>query len=135
MGSGDGGDSLGEAGKNMDGAEQSLRGEQKNEALRQQNQALRKMMEGMGKLAEQMKKDGQGNMGANGERGNGQDDPLGRPRATHDPSVGPNKNLVPSELAMKRAREILEELRARANEEGLDEESRTYIDKLLKDTF
>jgi len=135
MGSGDGGDSLGEAGKNMDGAEQSLRGEQKNEALRQQNQALRKMMEGMGKLAEQMKKDGQGNMGANGERGNGQDDPLGRPRATHDPSVGPNNNLVPSELAMKRAREILEELRARANEEGLDEESRTYIDKLLKDTF
>jgi uncharacterized protein (TIGR02302 family) len=135
MGSGEGGDSLGGAGKNMDGAEQSLRGNQRDEALRQQNQALRKMLEGMGKLAEQMKKDGQGNMGANGQRGNGQDDPLGRPRATHDPSVGPNKNLVPSELAMKRAREILEELRTRANEEGLDEESKGYIDRLLKEKF
>ena len=135
MGSDEGGDSLGEAGKNMDGAEQSLRGQQKDDALRQQNQALRKMLEGMGKLAEQMKKDGQGNQGANGQRGNGQDDPLGRPRATHDPAVGPNNNLVPSELAMKRAREILEELRARANEEGLDEESKNYIDRLLKEKF
>jgi uncharacterized protein (TIGR02302 family) len=135
MGSEEGGDSLGEAGKNMDGAEQSLRGQQKDDALRQQNQALRKMLEGMGKLAEQMKKDGQGNQGANGQRGNGQDDPLGRPRATHDPAVGPNNNLVPSELAMKRAREILEELRTRANEEGLDEESKSYIDRLLKEKF
>jgi len=36
---------------------------------------------------------------------------------------------------MKRAREILEELRTRANEEGLDEESKSYIDRLLKEKF
>ena len=131
----DGSQSLKDAGKNMGNAEGSLRGDDKREALKQQNEALRKMMEGMGKLAQEMKRQGQGNLGANGERGNGNDDPLGRPRATHDPSVGPNKDLVPSELAMKRAREILEELRAKAGEQGLDEETKAYIDRLLKQQF
>ena len=131
----EGGDSLGEAGKNMGKAEGSLRGQDKQEALRQQNQALRKMMEGMGKLAQQLNKQGQGRQGSNGTQGKGNEDPLGRPRATHDPGVGPDKNLVPSELAMRRAREILEELRSRANEQGLDDESKAYIDRLLKDQF
>jgi len=131
----EGADKLGDAGKNMEGAEQSLRGGDKDGALQQQNQALRNMLQGMNKLAEQMDKNGQGNMGQQGNRGDGNEDPLGRPRATQNPGVGPNKDLVPSELAMRRAREILEELRSRANEEGLDEDTKAYIDRLLQGQF
>ena len=131
----DGSQSLKDAGKNMGNAEGSLRGDDKREALKQQNEAMRKMMDGMGKLAQEMKRQGQGNLGTDGQRGNNSDDPLGRPRATHDPSVGPNKNLVPSELAMKRAREILEQLRNKVGEQGLDEETKAYIDRLLKEQF
>ena len=131
----EGSDKLGEAGKNMEGAEQSLRDGDKQGALQQQNQALRNMLQGMGKLAQQMDKNGQGNLGQQGNRGDGTEDPLGRPRSTTNPGVGPDRNLVPSELAMRRAREILEELRSRANEEGLDEDTKAYIDRLLKDQF
>lgn len=130
-----GGQSLRDAGKNMGNAEGSLRGEDKREALRQQNEALRKMMDGMGKLAQEMKRQGQGDQNGDGRRSSNNDDPLGRPRATHDPNVGPNKNLVPSELAMKRAREILEQLRNKVGEQGLDEETKAYIDRLLKEQF
>lgn len=132
---GEGGKSLKDAGRNMGNAEGSLRGQNKPEALKQQNEALRKMMEGMGKLAQEMKRQGQGNQSGDGTRNPDNDDPLGRPRATHDPNVGPNKNLVPSELAMKRAREILEQLRNKIGEQGLDEETKAYIDRLLKEQF
>ena len=132
---GEGGQSLKDAGKNMGNAEGSLRGQDKREALKQQNEALRKMMDGMGKLAQEMKRQGQGNQSGDGQRSSNNDDPLGRPRATHDPNVGPNKDLVPSELAMKRAREILEQLRNKVGEQGLDEETKAYIDRLLKEQF
>jgi hypothetical protein len=36
---------------------------------------------------------------------------------------------------MRRAREILEELRGRANAEGLDENTKAYIDRLLKGLY
>ncbi len=130
-----GSQSLNDAGKNMGKAEGALRNGDKREALRQQNEALKKMMEGMGKLAQEMKKQGQGDRQANGQRGKNNDDPLGRPRATHDPGVEANRNLVPSELAMKRAREILEELRSKAGEQGLDAETKAYIDRLIKEQF
>ncbi len=135
MQGGDGGQSLKDAGKNMGNAEGSLRGQDKREALKQQNEALRKLMEGMGKLAQEMKHQGQGNQSSDGQRGSDKDDPLGRPRATHDSNLGPNKNLVPSELAMKRAREILEQLRNKVGEQGLDGETKAYIDRLLKEQF
>ncbi len=135
LGTQDGGDHLGNARRNMDGAQNALRDGDRDGALKQQNQALRDMLKGMGKLADQLKKQGQGNLGAKGEHGDGEDDPLGRPRATRDPGLGPNKDIVPSELAMRRAREILEELRGRANEEGLDAETRSYIDRLLKNVY
>lgn len=131
----EGADKLGDASRNMEGAEQSLRGGDKQGALDQQNKALRNMLQGMNKLAQQMDKNGQGNMGQLGNRGDGNEDPLGRPRATQNPGTGPDKNMVPSELAMRRAREILEELRSRANEEGLDDDTKAYIDRLLQGQF
>ncbi|WP_348641804.1 DUF4175 domain-containing protein [Aestuariivirga litoralis] len=127
----EGGDKLGDAGKNMDGAEQSLRDGNKEGALKEQNQALRNMLQGMSKLTQQLGKNGQGDAYSNSREGrDGKDtDPLGRSLN------GPNQNLVPSELASRRAHEILEQLRARANEEGLDDETKAYIDRLLKDEF
>jgi uncharacterized protein (TIGR02302 family) len=130
---GEGGDSLGEAGKNMGQAEGALRGNNKDEALRQQGEVMKKLREAMGKLADKAGKQGQ--QGAGGRSGNANDDPLGRPRASHNPNTGPNRNLVPSELSMRRAREILEELRGRANAEGLDENTKAYIDRLLKGLY
>ena len=129
----DGSDSLGEAGKSMGQAQDSLRQGNKEEALRQQNEAMKRLREGLGKMAEKLGREGQ--QGEGGQSGNAEDDPLGRPRATHSPGTGPDKNLVPSELAMRRAREILEELRAKANAQGLDDETKAYIDRLLKGLY
>jgi len=129
----DGGNSLGEAGKNMGQAEGALRDGNKGEALRQQGEVMKKLREAMGKLADKAGQEAQ--RGTGGRSGNADDDPLGRPRASHSPNTGPNKNLVPSELAMRRAREILEELRGRANAEGLDDNTKAYIDRLLKGLY
>jgi len=134
----EGGDKFGEAQKNMGDAEDALRRGNKDEALRQQNKAMRNMMQGMGKLAEQMGKDGkgqgkgkqQGNANGQGQARNS--DPLGRVPGPRRPNIGPDQNIVPSDIARKRAREILEELRGRANEQTLDSETRGYIDGLLK---
>jgi len=66
-------------------------------------------------------------------QGNGRNnDPLGRPRGPKRGDVGENRNIVPKDLAQKRARDILDELRGRANEQGLDSETKGYIDGLLK---
>ncbi len=127
------GDPFGEAGKNMDKAEGALRGGDKQEALRQQGEALKKLREGAQKLAEKMAKGDQ--QGQDGQGKNSDNDPLGRPRATHDPSLNSNKNQVPSELAIRRAREILEQLRNRFNDQGLDDKTKSYIDRLLKGLY
>ena len=127
-----GGDKFGEAQKNMGDAEDALRQGNKDEALRQQNKAMRNMIQGMGKLAEQMGKDGgekQGN--ANGQGNQPNQDPLGR-QPNRRPNVGQDQNIVPSEIARRKAREILEELRSRANEQGLDNETKSYLNGLLK---
>ena len=114
----------------MGDAEDALRQGNKDEALRQQNKAMRNMIQGMGKLAEQMGKDG-GDKQGNGQGNSRNQDPLGR-QTNRNHDVGPNRNIVPSEIARKRAREILEELRARANEQGLDSETKGYLNGLLK---
>ncbi|MFO1032672.1 MAG: TIGR02302 family protein [Hyphomicrobiales bacterium] len=129
---------LGEAGKAMKEAEQGLRGGDKDGALRDQGQALDQLRKGMGKLAQQMRDKGQGQtegdaQDAEGKGGN--DDPLGRPRATNTPDTGPDKNMLPSEQAMERAREILKTLRSRANEGGLSDGERSYIDRLLRGLY
>ena len=137
LGSAEGGDKFGEAEKNMGDAEDALRQGNKDEALRQQNKAMRNMLQGMNKLAEQMGKDGKGKgQGRGNQQGNGQgnrgNDPLGRNLGPRRPDVGENRNVLPKDAARKRAGDILKELRERANEQGLDSETRGYIDGLLK---
>jgi uncharacterized protein (TIGR02302 family) len=128
-------ENFGEADKSMKEAEGALRQGTKDDALRQQGEALKDLQKGAQKLGKKLAEQGQGKTGQDGkegEAGGNNDDPLGRPRATHNPGDAPDKNTVPSELAMRRAREILENLRSRANELNLGETEKAYIERLLK---
>ncbi len=129
---------LGDASKNMKGAEGSLRQGSKDDALQQQGQAMQQMQQGAKKLGQKLAQQGQGKtgqQGKDGEAGGTDDDPLGRPRGTNNPDQGPNKNAVPSEMAIKRAREILEQLRNRSNDQNLGETEKGYIERLLKGLY
>ena len=129
---------LGEAGKNMGDAQNSLKDGSKGQALQQQGEAMKQMREGAAKLSKKLAEQGQGQTGQqshDGQASGDQDDPLGRPSATRHPAEGPDKNLIPSELAMQRAREILEELRNRAGDQSLSAEDRAYIERLLKGLY
>ena len=129
---------LGEAGKNMGDAQDALKNGSKGQALKQQGEAMRQMKEGAAKLSKKLAEQGQGQTGQqshDGQASGSQDDPLGRPSATRHPGDGPDKNLIPSELAMQRAREILEELRNRAGDQALSAEDRAYIERLLKGLY
>jgi uncharacterized protein (TIGR02302 family) len=126
---------LGDASKNMKGAAGKLRDGSKEDALQQQGQAMRDMQEGAKKLGKKLAEARKGQQGRDGEAGNNTDDPLGRPRATHNSDNGPDKNLIPSELAQRRAREILEQLRNRSNDQNLGETEKDYIERLLKGQY
>ncbi len=123
---------FGDASKKMKDAQGSLQEGSKEEALRQQGEALKDMLGGAKKLGKKLSEQGQGK---DGQAGGKDDDPLGRPRATHSPQTGPDKNLVPSEMAKRRAREILEKLRNRSNDQNLGETERGYIERLLKGLY
>ena len=101
--------SLGEAGKNMEGAEGSLRGADRDGALDQQGEAMAKLREGARGMAEELMQQGQGQQGSYGRHGEarGEDhDPLGRPMRSYGEDAGPKENIVPTELMIRRAREI-----------------------------
>ena len=72
--------------------------------------------------------------GRGGEDG-GERDPLGRPLPSSGEERGPQEDMLPSELAIERARQILEMLRSRAGETGLPKFERDYIDRLLKGLY
>ena len=129
---------LDDAGRAMEGAEQSLRQGDREEALRQQGEALEKLRKGAQKLAQQMREQGQGQaegQAKDGEGKGGDDDPLGRPRASRNVDEGPDKDMLPTEQDQKRAREILETLRAKANERDLTDQEKAYIDRLLRGLY
>jgi len=129
--------SLGEAQKNMRGAGDSLRRQDRGGALQQQGDAMDMLRDSAKELAQRMMQQGMGQQGAQGQHGEsrGEEDPLGRPRATRGQDYGPNKNILPSELAIRRAREILEMLRSRAGEAGLPRIERDYIERLLRGLY
>ena len=131
-------DDLGGASGDMQGAEGALRESDKDGALRQQGDALNKLRKGAQNLAKKLREQDQGQAGAearDGEGADGKDDPLGRPRASRNPDTGPKDDMLPSEQAMRRAREILETLRAKANDRGLTDAERSYIDRLLRGLY
>lgn len=129
---------LDDSARAMGQAEQSLREGDKEGALQKQGEALDKLRKGTQKMAEELRKQGQGQQqgdAKDGEGTGGEDDPLGRPRATRNPDAGPDQDILPKEEAMQRAREILETLRAKANERGLSDQEKAYIDRLLRGLY
>jgi hypothetical protein len=130
--------SFGEAGRSMQGAEGSLREGNRDQALGDQGDALAKLREGAQGLAREMMQQGQGQQGSQGRTGEarGDDrDPLGRPMPSRGEDFGPERDMLPSELAIQRAREILEMLRSRAGEQGLPRIERDYIERLLRGLY
>jgi uncharacterized protein (TIGR02302 family) len=133
--------SFGEAGENMEGAEGALGEGDRDGALGQQGEALAKLREGAQGLAQQMMRQGQnqgqGQPGMPGRHGEarGDHDPLGRPMPRRGEDFGPERNMLPSEQALRRAREILDMLRSRANEAELPRIERDYIDRLLRGLY
>jgi uncharacterized protein (TIGR02302 family) len=131
--------SFGRAERSMEGAAGSLRGNQRDPALSQQGEALEALREGAQAMAQQlMQQQGSGpggNQGPYGEPLGGDRDPLGRPMPRRGEDYGPDRNMVPSEAAIERARQILEYLRSRANERARPRIERDYIDRLLRGLY
>jgi uncharacterized protein (TIGR02302 family) len=130
--------SFGDAQKSMKGASGSLRGGERDPALDQQSDALNALREGAQNMARQMMQQGQGqqgNYGRHGEARGDDRDPLGRPRANRGEDYGPERNMLPGEAAILRAREILEMLRSRAGMPDLPRIDRDYIDRLLRGLY
>ncbi|MFT3988506.1 TIGR02302 family protein [Aestuariivirga sp.] len=130
--------SFGDAGRNMKGAEGSLRGQDRDQALGQQGEALSQLREGAKGLAQQLRQRGQGQQGSQGRDGEarGDDtDPLGRPNRSNSPDTGPDRNILPTEQALRRAREILDALRSKVGEQGLQPIERGYIERLLRGLY
>jgi hypothetical protein len=122
---------MGEAGKSLEQGD-------KDGALQKQGEAMENLRKGAQELAEQMREQGQGRQNGEARDGEGQggkDDPLGRPRATRNPDQGPDEDMVPTEQAQQRAREILETLRSKANERDLSDQEKAYIDRLLRGLY
>jgi hypothetical protein len=131
--------SFGEAGRSMEGAADALRGGERGRALGEQGEALSRLREGAQSMArELMQQQGmgsQGNRGRHGEARGDDRDPLGRPMPRRGEDFGPERDMLPSELAVRRAREILEMLRERANMPDLRRFERDYFDRLLRGLY
>jgi uncharacterized protein (TIGR02302 family) len=122
----------------MEGAAGSLREGEKGNALSQQGEAMEGLRESARSMARNLQQQGQGNegnFGRNGEARGNRDDPLGRPMARTGEDRGPDRNMVPGQAAVERARQILEMLRNRANQTQRPKIERDYLDRLLKGLY
>ena len=123
---GDAAKQLDEASKQMGQAQGQLGGQALDDATQSERKALDAMREGAGKLAKQM-------MNQNGQEGQNaaDEDPLGRAQGGNGSSLGSGVK-IPDKSQMERAKNILEELRKRAEQRGRPKEELDYIDRLLK---
>ena len=116
---------LGEAGRQMGDAQGKLGERALDNATEAERNALEAMRKSVGDLAKQMMQQS-GQQGANGD-----EDPLGRESGGRGPSYGSDVK-VPDRSTIQRARNILKELRRRAEQRGRPKEELDYIDRLLK---
>ena len=96
---------------------------------------MSKLREGAKGMAEQLMQQSRGqqdSQGRDGEARGDDRDPLGRPMPSTRRGHGPRADMLPSELAIERARQILDMLRSNAGEAGLPKYERDYIDRLLQ---
>jgi uncharacterized protein (TIGR02302 family) len=130
--------SFGDAGKEMGKAKGSLEGQNRDQALGEQGEALKKLREGSQQMAREMRQRNRANQDARGQEGEGRGDdhdPLGRPLPSDGEQYGPEEDMLPSELAIRRAREILENLRNKANTPDLPRIDKDYIERLLRGLY
>jgi hypothetical protein len=130
---------LGRAQRSMEGAAGELRQGQRDPALGRQGEAMEALREGAQAMArEMMQQQGagnEGNYGRHGEAGGDDRDPLGRPMPQRGEDYGPERDMLPGQAAIERAREILESLRSRANERSRPTLELDYIDRLLRGLY
>ncbi|MBR0554251.1 TIGR02302 family protein [Ciceribacter sp. L1K23] len=132
------GNNFAEAESQMRGAGDALGRSQGERAVEGQGKALEALRQGARDMMNQMMQamrgqQGQGQGQQQGMTGQGNQngrDPLGRPRATSGPDFGENVR-VPDEIDVQRAREILEAIRRKLEENSGRVEERRYLERLL----
>ncbi|WP_421790501.1 DUF4175 domain-containing protein [Hyphobacterium sp.] len=125
---GESGESFGDAAEAMRRAQEALEGGDAEGALQDQDAALQALREGAEELAQGLLERTQAAQQAGQD---GQNDPLGRPEESGGGAADGGGVDIPDEAERLRAREILEELRERAAERGLDQDELDYIERLL----
>jgi len=124
-------DELGKAGKAMKEAEQALRRGDVGRARAAQDEALKSLRAGADALSKSTKTGSEaGKTGRASETGQGARDPLGR-RIGAGVDGGESIGL-PDAMSRERAREILDELRRRAQDPNRPEAEREYLRRLLE---
>ena len=116
----------------MGRAEEALRNDQTAEALGAQSDAMEALREGMRNLGEAMaQNEQQGQQGnSDGQFSEQNRDPLGREQGDSG-RVGTDEGLLGNELAQRRSRELLDEIRRRSGEQQRPEVERDYLKRLL----
>ncbi|HKQ94575.1 MAG TPA: TIGR02302 family protein [Aestuariivirgaceae bacterium] len=129
---------FGRAQRNMGDASGALRRTERGRALSEQDQAMQELRQGAESMARNLMQQGtgnQGNYGRHGEARGDDRDPLGRPLPSRGEDFGPERNMLPSEAAIEKARRILEFLRSRANDGTMQKLERDYLDRLLRGLY
>lgn len=118
----------------MGDAAEALSNQQASEAIEAQRRALNELKTYAQDLTEQAQELGMAGQAPGLQPGeeNGGTDPLGRAISGDDVSVGYGDDMLPSERARKRSREILDQLRQKLRDPSLDQASKDYIKRLLE---
>jgi uncharacterized protein (TIGR02302 family) len=114
-----------QAGKAMGAAQDALAANQPGRAVAPETSAIEALQKGMAGLAQALAQSMGSRLAGENSEGSGRD-PLGR-RGIDQEGV-----TVPSEMALQRARKILEELQRRASDPSRQEKELEYLDRLLK---
>ena len=129
---------LGRAQQDMGDAGDALRKAERRRALGEQGDAMDGLRQGAEAMARELMQQGmgsQGNYGRHGEARGDDRDPLGRPLPSRGDDYGPERDMLPDEAAIERARQILEYLRGRANDATRPRLERDYLDRLLRGLY
>lgn len=118
-------ESLDKAGKAMGGAQDALGAGRPGEAIAPETRAIDLLQEGMQGLAQALAQSMGDRMGGQGKQGANNRDPLGRGLLSEGVTV-------PNEMALQRARKLLEEIQRRASDPSRTEKELDYLERLLK---
>lgn len=130
--------SLEQAKRAMRDASRALKNGQKGPALGMQGNAMQGLRKGAETMAKDMMQRGQGddgNFGKHNETAGNQNDPLGRPMPRDGAEFGPNKDMLPKESEIMRARDIMRALRSRSNDRRRPKVELDYLQRLLDGLF